>query len=263
MKKRITLAAVAAATVAALLGTAPEAVQARSLEEIRKSGTLRLATEGYFPPFAFFEGQQLTGFEVELAQMLVAKMGLKHEWKTIAFDALLTGLQQDRWDLVISSHGITEERQKAVNFAQPHYCSGALVVARDSSITKAADLKGKSVAVQTGTTYQDYVQNSVPGVGRVVNFPTNEAAISALMTRRVDAFVTERFLAAEMAAKNPNVKIHQGDLLYVERLAPAVAKNNQALADAWNAAFAQALADGSYAQLSQKWFKEDVRCPAE
>lgn len=258
MKKRFALAAAAAATVFALFGTA---AQARPLEEIRKDGTLRLATEGYYPPFAFFEGKNLTGFEVELAQLLAGKMGLKFEWKTIAFDALLTGLQQDRWDLVISSHGITEERKKAVTFARPHYCSGAQVVARTADIASAKDLSGKAVAVQTGTTYQDYVQSNVPGVKRVVNFPTNEAALSALMTKRVDAFVTERFLATEMAQKNPNAKFHQGELLFVEQLAPAVGKDNQALADAWNKAFAEALADGSYAKISQKWFKEDIRCP--
>lgn len=257
MKKILTTLAAAAALAAAFVAPA----QARSIEEIRKSGTLLVATEGYFPPFAYFEGKKLTGFEVELVELLMGKMGLKHEWKNVAFDALLTGLQQNRWDLVISSHGITEERQKAVTFARPHYCSGALVVARDASISKAADLKGKKVAVQTGTTYQSYVQDNIKDVKQVVNFPTNEAAISALMTKRADAFVTERFLAKEMQQKNPNAKFHQGELLYTEQLAPAVAKGNQGLADAWNAAFAESLKNGSYAKLSQKWFQEDIRCP--
>jgi polar amino acid transport system substrate-binding protein len=95
--KRITVIAAAALALWTAAG-----VQARPFDAIQKEGTLRLATEGYYAPFAHFEGKQLTGFEVELAQMMAGRMGVKYEWKTISFDALLTGLQQDRWDLVIS-----------------------------------------------------------------------------------------------------------------------------------------------------------------
>ena len=248
-----------AAAALAVLGTT--GVHARSLDEIQKDGTLRLATEGYYAPFAFFEGKQLTGFEVDLAEMMAKKMGLKFKWTNVPFDSLLTGLSQDRWDLVISSHGITPERQKAVTFTLPHYCSGAQVIALTDNIKGAKDLAGKNVAAQTGTTYLDYVQKNVPGVKRVVNFPTNEAAMQALMTKRADAWVTERFLAKEMLAKNPKIQFKQGELLFVERIAAAVSKDNQSLANAWNKAFAESLKDGSYAQISQKWFKEDIRCP--
>lgn len=254
--KRISLIAGAAVAVLATAGA-----HARSFEAIQKDGTLRLATEGYYTPFAYFEGKKLTGFEVELAELMAQKMGLKPEWKTISFDALLTGLKQDRWDLVISSHGISPEREKAVTFTAPHYCSGAQVIALTDAIKSAKDLTGKTVSAQTGTTYLDYVQKNVPGVKRVVNFPTNEAALNALMTKRVDAWVTERFLAKEMLQKNSKIKFNQGELLFVERVASAVSKDNQALAAAWNKAFAESLKDGSYAKISQKWFQEDIRCP--
>ena len=85
-------------------------VQARPLEEIQKSGTIILGSEGQYAPFNFFKGKQLTGYEIEVAEAVVKKMGLKYEWKTVGFDALLTGLAQDRWDLVIASHAITDER---------------------------------------------------------------------------------------------------------------------------------------------------------
>ena len=256
LMKRISVIAAAALAVLAATGA-----HARSLDAIQKDGTLRVATEGYYAPFAYFEGKKLTGFEVDLTELMTQKMGLKLEWKTISFDALLTGLKQDRWDLVISSHGITPEREKAVTFTLPHYCSGAQVISTDASIQGAKDLSGKTVSAQTGTTYLEYVQKNVPGVKRVVNFPTNEAAMNALMTKRADAWVTERFLAKEMLQKNPKIKFHQGELLFVEKIAAAVAKDNKPLADAWNKAFAESLKDGSYAKISQKWFQEDIRCP--
>ncbi len=135
------------------------------------------------------------------------------------------------------------------------------MISTDAAIQGAKDLSGKTVSAQTGTTYLDYVQKNVAGVKRVVNFPTNEAAMNALMTKRADAWVTERFLAKEMLQKNPKIKFHQGELLFVEKIAAAVAKDNKPLADAWNKAFAESLKDGSYAKISQKWFQEDIRCP--
>lgn len=233
------------------------AASARPLDAIQQSGKLVAATEGAFTPFNYFHGPKLTGFEVELAEMLAKKMGLRIEWKTVGFDALLTGLAQDRWDLVIASHGITEERARAVTFMAPHYCSGGMIVSRDGNIRTARELAGKTVAVQTGTTYLEHVAK----LGTAVkNFPSDADARSALAAGRVDAWVTDRFTAIESARMNPALKLHLGDLLFTERIAAAAAKGNTGLAQAWNDALAASLADGSYAALSKKYFGEDVRC---
>lgn len=238
----------------------PLAAGARPLAEIRRSGKLRIATEGAFAPFNYFDQGRLTGFEVELAQLVAKKMGLALEWKTLGFDGLLTGLGQDRWDVVIASHGITEERAKAVSFMAPHYCSGGLVVARDPKIRSAKDLAGRTVAVQTGTTYLEQVKKLVPPPKDVKNFPTDVDARAALVTGRVDAWVSDRFVALETLKKNPQLKLRTGELLFTERIAAAAAKGNQPLVDAWNKALAALMADGSYAALSRRWFGEDVRC---
>ena len=232
-------------------------VQARSADEVKKSGKLIAATEGQFAPFNFFQGKKLTGFEVELAEAAAAKMGLKIEWKTVGFDALLTGLDQDKWDLVIASHGITDERAKAVTFADPHYCTGGVIVSK-GAVKTAADLAGKKVSVQTGTSYLENVQK-VANVKEVKNFPQDNDARGALATGRVDAWVTDKFVAKEALAKNGKGLVI-GDFLFVERVAAAVAKNNAPLAAEFNKALAGLVSDGSYAKLSQKYFKEDVRC---
>ena len=234
-------------------------VQARTIEAIQKDGKILLATEGQFAPFNFFKGTTLTGFEVEVAELVAKKMGLKVQWKTIGFDALLTGLKQDRWDLVIASHAITDERAKAVTFTAPHYCSGGLVVAMDPAIRTAKDLAGKVVAVQTGTSYLENVQK-IANIKDMKNFPTDVDARSALVSKRVDAWVTDRFVAKEVAAKNPTAGFKLGELVFVEKVASAVAKGNTGLADAWSKALAETMADGSYKAVSQKYFGEDVRC---
>ncbi len=211
-------------------------VQARTFDEIKKDGKILIATEGQFAPFNFFNGTTLTGFEVDLAELVAKKMGVTIQWKTLGFDALLTGLRQDRWDLVIASHGITDERAKAVTFTEPHV-----------------------VAVQTGTSYLENVQK-VSAIKEMKNFPTDVDARSALNSKRVDAWVTDRFVAKAVVDKNPTAGFKLGDMLFIERIAAAVAKGNQSLAQGWSKALAETMADGSYTQLSKKYFNEDVRC---
>ena len=234
-------------------------VQARPLEAIQKDGQILMATEGQFAPFNFFKGTTLSGFEVEVAELVAKKMGLKVQWKTIGFDALLTGLKQDRWDLVIASHGITEERAKAVTFTAPHYCSGGIVIAMNPAIRNAKDLAGKTVAVQTGTSYLENVQK-VAALKEIKNFPTDVDARSALVSKRVDAWVTDRFVAKEMLSKLPKAGFKTGDMLFIEQVASAVTKGNQGLADAWSKALKELIADGTIAKISQKYFQEDVTC---
>lgn len=244
----------------ALALCAAAALDARPLNVIRQDGRLLIATEGQYPPFNFFQGRQLTGFEVEVAELVMRKMGLQPQWKTLSFDTLLTGLQQDRWDLVIASHAITQERAKAVTFTQPHYCSGSVIVSLSPSLHSAKDLTGKIVAVQTGTSYMNELKR-LPGIKAVKNFPTDTDARSALVSKRVDALVTDQFVAQQMLRKSPQTGFHQGDTLSIERVAAVVALGNTALADAWSQALKAVMADGSYAKISQKYFQEDIRCP--
>jgi polar amino acid transport system substrate-binding protein len=254
LSRRAALALALAA--AALFGAS--AADARSIEAIRKSGTLIVASEGKFAPFNFVEGGKLTGFEIDIADAIAQKMGLKVEWKTMGFDGLLVGLGQDRWDMVIASHGITEERSKAVTFAHPHYCTGGVIISRDGKIRTAQDLTGKVVAVQTGTTYYENAKK-LP-VKEVKNFPQDASARAALETGHVDAWVTDKFVARAALAATPGTPLKTGDYLFVERIAAAVAKGNTGLVDEVNKALDAMLADGTYAAISKKWFNEDIRC---
>ncbi len=233
--------------------------EARTFEEIKKDGKFIVATEGGFPPFNFYRGPTLTGFEVEVAEAMAKKMGVQIEWRVLAFDALLAGLRQDRWDMVIASFAITPQRSKAVSFTDPHYCSGGVVVAKDPAIRTAQDLSGKVVAVQTGTTYLENVQK-LPGVKEVKNFPKDTDARAALMSGRVDAWVTDKFVAKGALESSASAGLKLGDFVFVEKIAPAVKKGNTSLVDAINKALKDIMADGTYEAISKKYLNEDVRC---
>ncbi|MGC8904407.1 ABC transporter substrate-binding protein [Thermus sp.] len=235
--------------------------QVRSLEEIKRSGEIRIGTEGAFPPFNYFDAKnQLTGFEVDLGNTLAKKLGLKPVWIAQSFDSLLIQLNQGRFDFVIASHGITEERAKAVDFTNPHYCTGGVIVSKKGGPRTAKDLQGKVVGVQIGTTYMEAAQK-IPGVKEVRTYQKDPDALQDLLAGRLDAWITDRFVAKE-AIKERKLEntLQLGELLFQERVAMAVAKGNKGVLDALNRALADLMKDGTYAQISKKWFGEDVRC---
>ncbi|WP_034384504.1 ABC transporter substrate-binding protein [Deinococcus sp. YIM 77859] len=234
------------------------AAEGRSWDEIKRSGTIKIATEGAFPPFNYYRGKTLTGFEVDLANALAKQLGLKVQWVTQPFDNLLIGLNQDRYDFVIASHGITPERARAVDFTNPHYCTGGAIVTKPGGPLTAAALRGKSVGVQVGTTYLENVRK-VPGVGDVKTYPKDTDAQAALLAGRVDAWVGDKFTGLDVV-KAQQGKLVQGDLLFKERIGMAVKKGNSSLLKELNAALAKAMSDGTYAKLSRQYFGQDVRC---
>lgn len=227
-------------------------------QDIQKAGTIRIGTEGAFKPFNYFEGKKLTGFEVDLANALAKHMNLKVQWIPQSFDSLLIGLNQNRYDFVIASHGITPERQKAVDFTDPHYCTGGLIVSKPGGPKTAKDLMGKLVAVQVGTSYLDNVRK-VAGVKDVKTYARDPDAEQALLSGRVDAWVSDKFLALD-AIKAAGTKIQAGDLLFQEKVAMAVQKGNTTLKTELNKALKAILASGEYAKISQKYFMQDIRC---
>ncbi|KGQ22049.1 ABC transporter substrate-binding protein [Thermus filiformis] len=247
------------AFVALALGLA--FAQVRTWDQIKRSGEVRIGTEGAFPPFNYFdEKNQLTGFEIDLGNALVAKLGVKPRWIAQAFDTLLIQLNQGRFDFVIASHGITPERAKAVDFTNPHYCTGGIIVSRKGGPKTAQDLAGKVVGVQVGTTYMEAAQK-LPGVKEVRTYQKDPDALQDLLAGRLDAWVTDRFVAKE-AIKERKLEgtLQLGELLFQEKVAMAVAKGNKTLLSALNQALADLMKDGTYAKISQKWFGEDVRC---
>ncbi|WP_022797907.1 ABC transporter substrate-binding protein [Thermus islandicus] len=235
--------------------------QVRTLDQIKKSGEIRIGTEGAFPPFNYFdEKNQLTGFEVDLGNALAQRLGLKPKWIPQSFDSLLIQLNQGRFDFVIASHGITPERAKAVDFTNPHYCTGGILVSRKGGPRTVKDLAGKVVGVQIGTTYMEAAQK-IPGVKQVRTYQKDPEALQDLLAGRLDAWITDRFVAKQ-AIKERKLEntLQLGELVFQERVAMAVAKGNKTVLEALNKALADLMQNGTYTRISQKWFGEDVRC---
>lgn len=234
-------------------------VMAREWAEIKSSGTLIAATEGAFAPFNYYEGKKLTGYEVDVAEAIAKKMGLKLEWRVVPFDAQLAAVSQDRYDFAIASHGYTEERAKAVDFASPHYCTGGQIAAPKDGPLTAAALKGKTVGVQLATSYFDAAKK-IEGVKDVKTYKSDPEAFSALRAKKIDAWISDKFTVMETLKKNPKAGIVTGDQVFVERVSLIMRKNNKEFMDKVNQALADLTADGTLAKISDKYFKTDITC---
>ena len=242
-----------AAAVLAFVGSA----QARDLEAIKKAGTIQLASEGAYPPFNFFEGGKLSGYEIDVAEAVAKKLGMKVEWKTLGFDALISAVRQDRFDAAIASHGYSEERAKSVDFTSPHYCSGGQIVAKTGGPLKVADLKGKVIVVQLATSYAN-AATKLPGVKEVKTLPKDTDAMGALMGGRADAWVTDKFVAKSSVEKVGGNKLQRGEMVFTEKVSFILKKGNTNLQAALSKTVDELKADGTLASIGKRWFKEDI-----
>lgn len=234
-------------------------VEARDWNTIKESGTIIAATEGAFAPFNYFEGKKLTGYEVDVAEALAKKLGLKLEWRVVPFDAQLAAVRQDRFDFAIASHGYTKERAEAVDFASPHYCTGGQIASfKDGSLTTAS-LKGKTVGVQLATSYFDAAKK-IEGIKEVKTYKSDPEAFSALRAKKIDAWISDKFTVLETLKKNPNAGVVTGEQVFVERVSLITRKNNKEFLDKANQAIAELIKDGTFASISQKYFNMDINC---
>lgn len=258
--RKALLPRIAACLTASLMLTAMASAAPRTLAQIQTAGTLRLATEAAFPPFNFYQQKVLAGFEVDLGNALGKALNLKVEWVVQPFDGLLIGLNQGRYDAVMASHAITPERQKAVDFLNPHYCSTVNIVAKKGGPLTRGALAGKTVGTQIGTAQIPILQ-AIPKIGGVKTFPNDPAVLTALQSGRVDAWSSNGPVVAYMLKQTGQQKnILIGETISNERNAGAVARNNTALRAALNTTLTRLMSDGTYLKISQQWFGQDIRC---
>lgn len=219
---------------------------------------LVVATEGQYPPFNYFENKKLTGFEIDLITEIAKILKVSVEWKTFGFDSLLIGLSQKRYDVAIASFGITKEREKAVDFTDPYYCSGGIILSHTGGPKTKEALRGKTIGAGVGTTYAKLLAESKEWKTRT--YPNDLAAVQGLLAHKVDAIVSDQLVLIQLKKENKIPGTEVGDFLNLERMGMAVAKGNSALRDSLNQALKQVLKDGTYAGLSKKYFSEDIRC---
>lgn len=228
---------------------------------------LRVGTDATFPPFEFTDaqGNQL-GFDVDLVRALAARAGIKNvEFVQMPFGNIVPALQANQIDVGASAIYISAERAKAVDFSDIYYPGGLAIFAneKDNSIASLRDLAGKRVAVQVGTKSVEWLKQHQPAT-QLITVQTNEQMFSSARLGQADAVVTGAPAGKYFIAQQGGLK-QVGDRLTDENYGYAFQKLDPDLRDAFNTALKQMRDDGSYQQITEKWFGAETTAtkPAE
>ncbi|HEY1226748.1 MAG TPA: cystine ABC transporter substrate-binding protein [Ramlibacter sp.] len=259
--------ALAAGAMLLAASLATPAFGADLLATVKARGTLRVAMEGTYPPFNYKDQKtgQLTGFDVEVARLLAARMGLKPEFISTEWSAILAGLGAGKYDVIISQVGITPKREASFDFSVPYTYSIPQLVLRsnDSAAYKSlADLKGKKVGVGQGTVFEQQLKAAPPGID-IKSYPATPETLQDLAFGRVDAALNDTLMVGYLV-KNSHLPIRGGAHVgEVSRMGIPFQKGNPKFKAALDKAIEDARADGSLKQISMKWFGIDASRPVQ
>jgi polar amino acid transport system substrate-binding protein len=214
---------------------------------------LRVATDATFPPFEYTDGGKRVGFDVELIEAIAKVLNRKVEWTDIDFKGLIPGLLAKRFDVAASAIYITDDRKKVVDFTDPYYPGGLVIMTLkgDKRIQSPDDLKGKKVAVQVGTKSVTFLKDNFPTVERV-EVEKNQEMFQLVEVGRADAAVTGK-PAAKLYARNRGTLQVVDAQLTVEEYGYAIRKDDTELLKQFNDALKKVKADGTYQALVNKY----------
>ena len=233
------------------------------LDEVKQRGTLRIAVEGTYPPFNFRDEQgKLTGFDVEIAEAIAAKLGVKPEFTTTEWSGILAGLQAGKYDVIVNQVAATDKRRETFDFSDPYVVSSPQLIVRANEMRKLAtpaDLKGKTIGVGQGSNYADQARGFEGAEVKV--YPGAPEYLQDLATGRIDVALNDSLLIPYLQQKT-RLPIKAGAPIgKVESNAIPFRKGNPKFKAAIDKALADLKADGSFVKISSKWFKRDVSKP--
>jgi arginine/ornithine transport system substrate-binding protein len=229
---------------------------------------VRVATEGAYEPFNWVDKDgKLRGFDVDIANALCERMKVKCAIVAQDWDGIIPGLLAKKYDAIVASMSITEERKQKVDFTNKYYQTPARFVVKKGSglkITKDG-LKGKSVGVQRATIHANYLQDNYKDTVTIKQYDTQENANIDLANGRLDAILADSTAILFGFLKKPEGKDFEfvGPELtdrkwFGDGAGIAVRKEDKDLRELFNKAIAEIRKDGTYKKINDKYFPFDV-----
>ncbi len=215
-------------------------------------GVLTMATNATFPPYEYYDGDDIVGIDVEIAQAIADKLGLELKVDDMEFNSIINAIQQGKADVALAGMTVTPEREENVNFSET-YATGiqSIIVPEDSDIASVDDLEGKKIGVQLSTTGDIYATEDY-GSDNVDQYNKGADAVMALKQGKVDAVIIDNEPAKNFVASNEGLKILDTDYA-VEDYAIALNKDNTELLDAVNGALQELIDDGTVQSIIDKY----------
>lgn len=224
-----------------------------------REGTLKVATEGTFSPFSYYNDKnELVGYDVDVARAVAEKLGLKIEFLTAPWDAMLAAFDAGKADAVFNQVSITDERKKKYEYSVPYtVVYGAIIVHKDNNDIKSfEDLKGKKNA---DSATSNWAQVAKKYGAQNVTVDSFAKSIELLIARRVDTVVRDNTVFYDFLKQRPDAPIKiAAKLKDVDYSAAIVQKGNKELADQISKALNELKAEGKLKEISLKYFGKDV-----
>lgn len=220
---------------------------------------LVVATDTAFVPFEFKQGDKYVGFDIDLWDAVAKDIGVTYTLQPMDFNGIIPALQTKQVDVGLAGITIKDERKKVIDFSDGYYDSGfLLMVPADSKITGPADLKGKTLAIKTGTSAADYAKSNFKDT-ELRQFPNVDNAYMELQTGRVDAAMhdTPNVLYYINTAGGGKVKA-VGEQMMAQQYGMAFPKGSDLVAKV-NASLAKLKKDGTYTAIYKKWFRTEPK----
>ena len=224
-----------------------------------REGTLKVATEGTFSPFSYYNDKnELVGYDVDVARAVAEKLGLKIEFLTAPWDAMLAAFDAGKADAVFNQVRITDERKKKYEYSVPYtVVYGAIIVHKDNNDIKSfEDLKGKKNA---DSATSNWAQVAKKYGAQNVTVDSFAKSMELLIARRVDTVVRDNTVFYDFLKQRPDAPIKiAAKLKDVDYSAAIVQKGNKELADQISKALNELKAEGKLKEISLKYFGKDV-----
>jgi arginine/ornithine transport system substrate-binding protein len=229
---------------------------------------VRIGVEGAYPPFSYVTPEgQLAGFDIDIAKALGAAMGAQVELVAQDWDGIIPALLAKKYDAIIASMSITEERKKKVAFTHKYYQTPAKFVCKKGAMTEfsKAAIKGKKVGVQRATIHDNYLTDNYGQDVEVVRYGTQDEAYLDLVAGRVDMLLADSVALSDGFLKKPEGQDYQfigPDLTdprwFGEGAGIAIRKEDKDLVEMFNKAIQKIRADGTYKKIQDKYFDFNV-----
>ena len=219
---------------------------------------LNFETDATYPPFESMNAKgEFVGFDIELVNALCTQMDTECHFHNVPFNSIIPSLKFGKYDAAIAAMNITEARSHQVDFSNPYIPNEVAFVSADPSLTSIDSLKGVPVAVQNGSTMQQYMQTQMPQI-QARTYPNYQNAMSDLKVGRVKAIFAD--MAVVSSWMKDNSKLHVGGKPFTNSsyfgkgFGIAVNKGNTKLTAELNKALSSIKANGTYDKIYKKYF---------
>lgn len=220
-----------------------------------KTETLVMATNAEFPPYEYWDGDKIVGIDAEIAEAIAEELGMELKIEDMAFDSIITAVSSGKADIGVAGMTVDEDRLKNVNFTDTYAkATQVVIVTEDSDIASPADLEGKKVGVQLGTTGDIFAEDIKDAT--IERYNKGFEAVQALIQNKIDAVIIDNQPAKVFVSENEGLKILD-ESFTDEDYAIAIAKENTELLEKVNTALANLKESGKLDEIVAKYIEAE------